>query len=72
MTHRGRPALGNIVELPKVTVRPEIAEAVTHLSDSTGLSKAHLLRSAVEAYVVALGLVFPSENKPTPTTRRDR
>jgi hypothetical protein len=68
---RGRTALGNTYELPKVTVRPEVAHALAHLSQLTGLSKTYLLRSAVESYVSALGLVFPVTNTPTPYNRKD-
>ena len=63
--HSRRQPILSTVPLGTSTVRPEVARAITHLSDVTGLSKAHVIRLAVDGYMTELGLVTPVELEPT-------
>lgn len=58
--------LGNTVSLPTCTVTPEVAAALTHLSHISGCSKAYLIRTAVENYVSAVGVVLSIDNPTAP------
>lgn len=56
--YHGRKPAGYTAELPQhVPVRQEIADAIEHLAAVTGVSKAHIVREAVEKYLAELGLV---------------
>lgn len=54
-----------LVRLPTCGVRADVVAALEHLSQTTGLSTAYLVRSIVEAHLADLGLVAPVEMKAT-------
>lgn len=63
---RGSEAL---VRLPVCGVRPEVLTALQHLSATTGLAMAYLIRSVLEAHLSDLGLIAPADM--TPTQRKE-
>lgn len=64
----GRPKTEHSATL-RFRTRPEAAQALALLSASTGLAQAHLVRLAVDRYLVDLGLLGPTDLTPTRTTR---
>jgi hypothetical protein len=62
----GRPKTSYTDHL-RLRARPETVRALDLLSESTGLSRSHLLRLAVETYLCDMGLLAPAELPPTLT-----
>lgn len=54
-----------LVRLPTCGVRADVVQALEHLSQTTGLSTAYIVRSVIEAHLADLGLVAPVEMKAT-------
>jgi hypothetical protein len=53
--------------IPGQNVRPQVVAALDHLVKTTGYSRAHFVRVALEEYLAKLGLVQPHELTPYPT-----
>lgn len=60
----GRPPTGYTEQL-RFGMRPASAQALSLLSESTGLAKKHLVRLAVDKYLADLGLLMPVDLPPT-------
>lgn len=66
----GRPKTEHS-EFLRLRTRPETVQALDLLAESTGLSRAHLLRLAVDQWLVGLGLLNPVDLTPTRITRHE-
>lgn len=62
----GRPSMDYQVRV-RFTTRPEAVEALERLSESTGFAKAHLMRVALDAFLVDANVLMPVDLPPTLT-----
>lgn len=66
----GRPKTEHS-EFVRFRTRPETVQALDLLSASTGLARAHLVRLAVDSWLVGLGVLNPVDLTPTRFTNRE-
>ena len=68
----GRQPSEHTSSIPSLNVRPQVVAALDHLVKTTGHSRAHFVREALEEHLAKLGLIQKHELTPYPTAGGDQ